>query len=83
MSNDNVSKALERSIYNAACVLPDSISLLIWSNNFTAAYSVGWLERKPYCCSANKLLLSKYSYSWLYKILSGILEMMGKREIGL
>ena len=40
MSNDNVSKALDRSIYNAAGVLPDSISLLIWSINFTAAYSV-------------------------------------------
>ena len=54
MSNDNVSKALERSIYNAAGVLPDSISLLIWSTSFTAAYSVEWLERNPYCCSANK-----------------------------
>ena len=76
MSNDNVSKALDRSIYNAAGVLPDSISLLICSTNFTAAYSVG-LERNPYCCSANKLLLLKYSYSWLYKILSKILKNSG------
>ena len=42
MSNDNVSKALDR--YNAAGVLPDSISLLIWSTNFTATYSVECLE---------------------------------------
>ena len=40
MLNDNVSKALDRSIYNAADVLPDSISLLIWFTNFIAAYSV-------------------------------------------
>ena len=68
MSNDNVSKALARSIYNAAAVLADSISLLIWSTNFTAAYSVELLQRNPHCCSANKLLLSKYSESWLYKV---------------
>ena len=83
MSNDNVSKALDKSIYNEVVLLPDSISLLIWATNFTAAYSVEWLERNPNCYSANKLLLSKYSCSWLYKILSNILEMVGKREIGL
>ena len=63
MSKDNVSNALDRSIYNAVDVLPDSISLLIVSTSFTAAYSAEWLVRKQYCCSNNKLLLLKYSYN--------------------
>ena len=61
MSKDNITNALDRSIYNAVGVLPDSISLLIVSTSFTTAYSVEWLVRKPYCCSANYLLLLKCS----------------------
>ena len=35
---------------------------------YIAACSVERLERDPSCCSANKLLLSKYLYSWLYVV---------------
>ena len=63
MSNDNVSNALDRSIHNAVGVLPDSNSLLIVSTRFISAYYVEWLVQKPYCCSANKLLLLRYSYN--------------------
>ena len=49
MSNDNVSNAFDRSIYNAVGVLPSSISLLTLSTSFIAAYSVEWFVRKPYC----------------------------------
>ena len=59
MSNDNVSNAFDRSIYNAVGVLPSSMSLLTLSTSFTAAYSIEWFVRKPYCSSANKLLLLK------------------------
>ena len=40
MSNDNVSKAFDRSIYNVVGVLPISISLITLSTSFTAAFSV-------------------------------------------
>ena len=77
MLNDIVLKALDRLICNAAGVLPDSILLLIWSTNFTVAYSVEWLEQtaqpiNDYYQSIHIVCYIKFfqrSWKWLIKII--------------